>query len=81
MYRILAYFPAVASSCPSLEVADVFVVNKADRGGADQAVRDLRYMLSLGGRQPEPGAWWPPIVRTVASQGECVEARMHADAG
>ena len=46
-----------------LEVADVFVVNKADRDGADQTVRDLRYMQSLGGRHSEPGAWRPPICR------------------
>jgi LAO/AO transport system kinase len=52
----------------SLEVADVFVVNKADRDGADQTVRDLRYMQSLGGRHSEPGGWRPPICRTVASR-------------
>jgi LAO/AO transport system kinase len=49
-------------------VADVFVVNKADRDGADQTVRDLRYMLSLGGRHSEAGAWRPPICKTVASR-------------
>jgi LAO/AO transport system kinase len=49
-------------------VADVFVVNKADRDGADQTVRDLRYMLSLGGRHSEAGHWRPPIVKTVASR-------------
>src|SRR5262249_54200152 len=53
--------------------ADVFVVNKADREGADQTVRDLRYMQSLGGRHSEPGAWRPRIVRTVASRGEGVD--------
>jgi LAO/AO transport system ATPase len=51
-----------------LEVADVFVVNKADRDGADQTVRDLRYMQSLGGRHSGAGSWRPPIVRTVASR-------------
>ena len=59
-----------AAKAGILEVADVFVVNKADREGADQTVRDLRYMLSLGGRHSEPGAWRPPIVKTVASKGE-----------
>ena len=45
-----------AAKAGILEVADVFVVNKADRDGADQTVRDLRYMQSLGGRHSEPGA-------------------------
>lgn len=51
-----------------LEIADVFVINKADRDGADRAQRDLELMLSLGG----PRAWTPPILRTVASRGEGV---------
>jgi len=57
-----------AAKAGILEVADVFVVNKADRDGADQTVRDLRYMLSLGGRHSEPGHWRPPIVKTVAAR-------------
>jgi LAO/AO transport system ATPase len=57
-----------AAKAGILEVADVFVVNKADRDGADQTVRDLRAMLSLGGRHTAAGAWRPPIVKTVASR-------------
>ena len=57
-----------AAKAGILEVADVFVVNKADRDGADQTVRDLRYMLSLGGRHAEAGRWRPPIVKTVATR-------------
>nr|WP_232294972.1 methylmalonyl Co-A mutase-associated GTPase MeaB [Parafrankia sp. EUN1f] len=57
-----------AAKAGILEVADIFVVNKADREGADQTVGDLRAMLSLGGRHAEPGAWRPPIIKTVASQ-------------
>jgi LAO/AO transport system kinase len=57
-----------AAKAGILEVADVFVVNKADRDGADQTVRDLRYMQSLGGRHSEAGHWRPPIVKTVASR-------------
>jgi LAO/AO transport system kinase len=57
-----------AAKAGILEVADLFVVNKADREGADQTVRDLRYMLSLGGRHSEAGAWRPPIVKTVAAR-------------
>jgi LAO/AO transport system kinase len=61
-----------AAKAGILEVADVFVVNKADRDGADQTVRDLRHMLSLGER-PADGAWTRPVVRTVAARGEGVD--------
>jgi LAO/AO transport system kinase len=62
-----------------LEIADVFVLNKADRDGADRVARDLEMMLSLGhptrprsgpGASPAVEIWIPPIVRTVASRGE-----------
>jgi LAO/AO transport system kinase len=53
-----------AAKAGILEVADVLVVNKADRDGAEQTVRDLKAMLALGGRHSEPGAWRPPIVST-----------------
>ncbi len=62
-----------AAKAGILEIADVFVVNKADREGADQVARDLRYMLSLGGRHSVAGAWRPVIVKTVASRGEGVD--------
>jgi len=58
-----------AAKAGILEVADVFVVNKADREGADTVVRDLRYMLSLGDRRTDDG-WRVPIVKTVATRGE-----------
>jgi len=58
-----------AAKAGILEVADVFVVNKADRDGADTVARDLRYMLSLGDRRADDG-WKVPIVKTVASKGE-----------
>ncbi|KAA1420805.1 methylmalonyl Co-A mutase-associated GTPase MeaB [Nocardioides humilatus] len=51
-----------------LEIGDVFVINKADRDGADSVRRDLRAMISLGDR-PE-GAWRPPVLKTVATTGE-----------
>ncbi|MGY1592596.1 methylmalonyl Co-A mutase-associated GTPase MeaB [Geodermatophilus sp. SYSU D00708] len=54
-----------AAKAGVLEVADVFVVNKADRDGADQTVRDLRAVLALS-RHDAAGAWRPPICRTVA---------------
>jgi LAO/AO transport system kinase len=50
-----------------LEVADVFVVNKADREGVERAEKDLRVMQSLGAHG---GAWEVPIVRTVATRRE-----------
>jgi len=58
-----------AAKAGILEVADLFVVNKADREGADTVVRDLRHMLSLGDRRTDDG-WRVPIVKTVAAKGE-----------
>src|SRR3954471_3781761 len=57
-----------AAKAGILEVADVFVVNKADRDGAGETVRDLRYMLSLAERNMK--RWKPPIVKTIAAKGE-----------
>jgi LAO/AO transport system kinase len=65
-----------AAKAGILEVADVFVVNKADRDGVDQVVRDLRYMLSLGDRDQE--RWKVPIVKTVASKGEGIDEVVEA---
>ncbi|GAA5157343.1 methylmalonyl Co-A mutase-associated GTPase MeaB [Pseudonocardia eucalypti] len=60
-----------AAKAGILEIADVFVVNKADRDGADQTVRDLRYMLSLGPRRErDDSVWKPPIVKTIAAKGQ-----------
>ncbi|MCP2334056.1 methylmalonyl Co-A mutase-associated GTPase MeaB [Actinoalloteichus caeruleus] len=59
-----------AAKAGILEVADVFVVNKADREGTDQTVRELKHMISLGRREKEGPSWRPPIVRTVASRAE-----------
>lgn len=52
-----------------LEIADLFVVNKADRDGAPETVRDLEFMLDLS----LASDWRPPIVKTVASRGEGIE--------
>ena len=57
-----------ASKAGLLEVADVFVINKADRPGAREARRDLEQMLDLD----RPGAWRPEIVDTTATSGEGV---------
>jgi LAO/AO transport system kinase len=53
-----------------LEVADIFVVNKADRDGAAQTRRDLENMIDLG---PVPARWRPPVVMTTAATGEGVD--------
>jgi LAO/AO transport system kinase len=58
-----------------LEIADVLVVNKADRPGADDAVRDLAQMLTLGA--PRDG-WKPAIVRTVAATGDGIDELVRA---
>ena len=57
-----------------MEIADIFVVNKADQPGADRVERELRAMLSLGDSD-RPG---PAIVRTVATEGTGVEELLEA---
>ncbi len=52
-----------------LEIGDIFVVNKSDRPGADQTMRELRQMLSLGPRLP----WQPPVLAAKAQTGEGIE--------
>jgi len=60
-----------------LEIADVFVVNKADLSGSDKTVQELRQMLELrgddGSRHDGAEPWSPPIVETVARSGEGIE--------
>lgn len=60
-----------ASKAGILEIADLLVINKADRPGAGELKRDLAMMLTLGGQAPA-GAWRVPIVETVAAKGEGV---------
>ena len=59
-----------ANKAGLLEIADLFVINKADRPGASQTRRDLDLMLDL----TELGEWRPPIVETVASTSEGIDA-------
>jgi LAO/AO transport system kinase len=54
-----------------MEIADIFVINKADREGADRVEKEIRGMQSLAGSHD---AWIPPIVKTVGTTGEGVEA-------
>jgi len=53
-----------------MEIGDIFVVNKADRPGADKTVTEVTMMMSL---VEEHGDWVPPIVKTVASRGEGID--------
>jgi LAO/AO transport system kinase len=61
-----------------LEIADLFVVNKADREGADRTVRQLRAMLHLGAHVP--GAWEIPVLTAIATSGEGSAAIVDATA-
>jgi LAO/AO transport system kinase len=50
-----------------MEIADIFVINKADREGAERVEREIRAMQSLA---PRSDHWVPPVVKTVASEGK-----------
>jgi len=63
-----------ANKAGLLEVADVFVINKADRAGVRETRRDLDQMLDLGGDRD----WRPPIVETTATSGEGIAALCEA---
>ncbi|MFG2649354.1 methylmalonyl Co-A mutase-associated GTPase MeaB [Streptomyces sp. NPDC048436] len=66
-----------AAKAGILEIGDVYVVNKADRDGADATARELNHMLGLG-ESRGPGDWRPPIVKTVAARGEGIEEVVEA---
>lgn len=53
-----------------MEIADIFVINKSDREGAERVEREIRALQSLATRQD---GWTPPIVKTVASEGKGVD--------
>ncbi len=56
-----------AAKAGILEIGDIFVINKADREGAEQTRRELRSMIKISERAD--GSWRPPIVSTVARAG------------
>jgi LAO/AO transport system kinase len=65
-----------------LEIADIFVINKADRDGADKTRREIETMISMG--TYEKGDWVPPVVSTVATTDVgtgtlCEEAERHRE--
>src|SRR5215471_9892801 len=53
-----------------MEIADIFVINKSDREGAERVEREIRMMQTLAGRKT---AWTAPIVKTVATEGKGVD--------
>ncbi|HEY1643451.1 MAG TPA: methylmalonyl Co-A mutase-associated GTPase MeaB [Streptosporangiaceae bacterium] len=57
-----------AAKAGILEIADVFTVNKSDRPGAQEVIRDLRTMLAMA--RYDTGDWKPPIVSTTAATGD-----------
>jgi LAO/AO transport system kinase len=73
-----------AAKAGLMEIADVFVVNKADRPGAAEAEADLRRVLDLSRGRRSSDTWRPPIVRTTATTGDgvadvWVAVRAHRD--
>ena len=61
-----------------MEIADIFVINKSDREGAERVEREIRALQTLATRND---GWTPPIVKTVASQGDGVQELATAIAG
>jgi LAO/AO transport system kinase len=59
-----------------MEIADIFVVNKADRDGADRTVASIESLLSL--QAFKPGEWRPPIVKTEATSGKGIPELVEA---
>jgi LAO/AO transport system kinase len=77
---VLVLVPGMGDEVQSLkagvmEVADVFVVNKSDRGGAELVEQEIVAMQGLAASR---GGWVPPVVMTVATSGEGVKELMEA---
>src|SRR5580698_3832195 len=77
---VLVLVPGMGDEVQSLkagvmEVADVFVVNKSDRGGAELVEQEI---VAMQGLATERGGWVPPVVKTVATSGESVGGVMAA---
>ncbi len=58
-----------------MEIADIFVINKADHPGAERVEQEIQAVLSLGAR---PDGWTPPIIKTVATEGAGVDQLLEA---
>jgi LAO/AO transport system kinase len=77
---VLVLVPGMGDEVQSLkagvmEVADIFVVNKSDRGGAELVEQEI---VAMQGLVAERGGWTPPVVRTIATTGEGVQELMEA---
>lgn len=57
-----------------MEIADIFVINKADREGADKIATEVNMMLDLAGQK----AWRPPVLKTIAEQDEGIDPLIQA---
>ena len=68
-----------ANKAGLMEIADIFVINKADRKGVEETRRDIEQMLELSDLPHE--AWRPPIVATIGNTGEGVPALWDAIVG
>ncbi len=58
-----------------MEIADIFVINKADHIGVERVEAELQALIGLASR---PDAWKPAVIKTVASEGKGIDACMHA---
>jgi len=58
-----------------MEIADIFVINKADHPGADRVEHEIQAVLTLG---PRPDGWTPPIIKTVATEATGVDQVLDA---
>ncbi len=54
-----------------MEIGDIFVMNKSDRAGADQAVASLQFILSF--REHDENSWLPPIIKTIAIENKGID--------
>lgn len=63
-----------ANKAGLMEVADIFVINKADRPGLDDTRRDIHQMLDMS----DTSAWTPPVVATVATNGDGIDELLDA---
>ncbi len=66
-----------AAKAGILEIGDIFVVNKADRDGADATARDIRHMVTLGDRK-DPGLWRPPVIKAIAAENKGIDEVIEA---
>lgn len=59
-----------------LEAGDIFVINKAEKDGADQTMSDLKTMIEMGNRQEKEEKWLAPVLKTVATSGTGIKGLM-----